>query len=246
MLMIICLAMLAAMMGCSITPTSTSTPTPTTTPQNQQPVEIISVSGPLSPINPGGPILEITLKNVGTEPVVTLAANLELDRSFIFNFDVTSSNPLLPDKTISAKLTLIGGAFSDSISYPLTINGTMQNGATFVYTKQVIIKQPVPDNPEISIAPIHEVRVSVMKSNPPQIGVYIKGGLRDGCTTFNDIEIAREGSTVNIKVTTQHPEDAVCPAIYGYFEKNINLGSEFTIGIKYTLNVNDYTTTFVY
>lgn len=246
MLMIICLAMLAAIVGCSTTPTSTLTPTPTPTPQNQQPVEIISVSGPLQPINPGGPIIEITLKNVGTESVVSLTANLELDRSFVFEFDVTPSNPLLPDKTISAKLTLIGGGFSDSLSYPLKINGTMQKGATFVYTKQVMIKQQTLNNLEISLAPIHEVEVSIMKSNPPQIGVYIKGGLRDGCTTFHDIEIAREGSTVNIKVTTQHPKDTVCPAIYGFFEKYLNLGSDFTIGTTYTLNVNDYTTTFVY
>jgi hypothetical protein len=141
-LLIVCLATLVAIVGCSTTPTSTPTPTPTPTPQNQQPIEIISVVGPLQPINPGGPIVEITLKNVGAEPVVNLAANLELNRSFAFNFDVTSSNPLLTYKTISAKLTLIGGGFSDSLSYPLTINGTMQNGATFVYTKQVKIVEP--------------------------------------------------------------------------------------------------------
>ena len=109
-----------------------------------------------------------------------------------------------------------------------------------------MISQRMLDNIETSLAPIHEVKVNIMESDPPQIGVYIKGGLRDGCTTFNDIEIAREGSTVNIKVTTQHPRDVSCPAVYNYFEKNINLGSDFTIGTTYTLNVNDYTTTFVY
>ena len=102
------------------------------------------------------------------------------------------------------------------------------------------------DDVEISLAPIHEVKVSIMKSNPPQIGVYIKGGLRDGCTTFHNVAIAREGNTVSIKVTTQHHREVFCPAIYIYFEKNINLGSDFTIGTNYTLNVNDYTTTFVY
>jgi len=109
-----------------------------------------------------------------------------------------------------------------------------------------MINQRMLNNIEISLAPIHEVKVSIMKSNPPQIGVYIKGGLRDGCTTFNDIEIAREGSTINIKVTTQHPGDVSCPAIYTYFEKDINLGSDFTVGTTYNLNVNDYTTTFAY
>jgi len=118
-------------------------PTPTPSLQNQQPIEIISVLGPLQPINPGGPIVEITLKNVAVEPVVSLTATLELIRSFNFDFDVTSSNPLLPGKSISAKLTLIGGGFNDSISYPLTINGTLQNGATFDYIKQVqIVESP--------------------------------------------------------------------------------------------------------
>ena len=175
-----------------------------------------------------------------------MTATLELGRSFVFNFDVSPAKPLLPDKTISAKLTLIGGGFSDSLAYPLTIKGTWQNGAAFSDTKQVIIKPQTPGNPEINLAPIHEVRVSLMKSNPPQIGVYIKGGLRDGCTTFHEMEITREGSTVNIRVTTQHPRDVFCPAIYTYFEKDLNLGSDFVTGTTYTLKVNDYTTTFVY
>jgi hypothetical protein len=99
---------------------------------------------------------------------------------------------------------------------------------------------------EISLAPIHEVTVSFMESYPVQVGVHIQGGLRDGCTEFHDIEITRESDTVNITVTVQHPKDKVCPAIYGYFEKYINLGSNFTTGTTYTLNVNDFTTTFTY
>ena len=80
------------------------------TPQNPQPIEIKSVVGPLQPINPGGPIVEITLKNVSIEPVVSLNAILELGHGpFNFNFDVTPSNPLMPNKSISAKKTLIGG-----------------------------------------------------------------------------------------------------------------------------------------
>jgi hypothetical protein len=117
----------------------------TSTPQNQQPIEIISVLGPLQPINPGGPIVEIILKNVAAEPVVSLAATLELSRSFDFNFNVTPSNPLLPNKSISATLTLIGGGFSDNLSYPLTINGAFQDGGTFFYTKHVQIVEPPPN-----------------------------------------------------------------------------------------------------
>ncbi len=97
---------------------------------------------------------------------------------------------------------------------------------------------------EIKLAPIDEVRVYIMESHPPQIGVYIKGGLSDGCTTFHNIEITREGNTVNIKVTVQRPIGAQCPAIYTWFEKNINLGTDFAFGAVYILKVNDYQTTF--
>jgi hypothetical protein len=98
---------------------------------------------------------------------------------------------------------------------------------------------------EIALAPIEEVTVSLLKSNPPQINVHIKGGLSSGCTTFHDIVVTREGNTVNIKVTVQHPKDMFCPAIYTTFEKDVNLGSDFAMG-TYTLNINDFTTTFNY
>ena len=109
-----------------------------------------------------------------------------------------------------------------------------------------MVNQQMLDSIEINLAPIHEVNVTILMSNPPQIGVYIKGGLRDGCTKYHDIEVAREDDIINIKVTTEHPKDVFCPAIYTYFEKDVNLGSDFTIGTTYTLNVNDYTTTFKY
>ena len=120
----------------------------TATPTGQQPIEVVSVSGPLSPINPGGPIVEVTLKNVSSEPAVSLTASLGISRAgpsntpFIFNFDVTSSNPLLPATSVSSKLTLIGGGFADNVSYPLTIEGKLQSGATFAYTEQVQIIEP--------------------------------------------------------------------------------------------------------
>jgi hypothetical protein len=97
---------------------------------------------------------------------------------------------------------------------------------------------------EIKPAPIDEVTVNILKSNPPQISVHIKGGLPDGCTTFHSIETAREGNTINIKVTVQRPKEVACPAVYTTFEKDVNLGSDFALDTTYRLNVNDYSTTF--
>jgi hypothetical protein len=105
-------------------------------------------------------------------------------------------------------------------------------------------QKPASTQIETQLARIEQVKVNILKSNPAQISVYIKGGLPDGCTTFNEIETSRTGNTSNIKVTVQHPVGVSCPAIYTNFEKDVNLGSDFAFGITYTLNVNDYSTTF--
>lgn len=147
LLSIVCMMALVVMLGCGSTQSPTSTPTPTPTTTNQQPIEIVSVLGPLSPFNPGGPTVEITLKNVSTAPIVSLTATLGLDGagpptapgSFTFTFDVTALHPLLPGRSVSDTSTLIGAGFSNSTSYPLTITGALENGATFNCTKEVQI-----------------------------------------------------------------------------------------------------------
>ena len=108
---------------------------------NQQPIEVISVLGPFQPFYPGGSTVEITLKNVSIEPVVSLTAIFTGlgPREYNFVFDVNSSNALLSDGIISDKLSLVNGAFSNNITYPLTITGTLQDGVTFSFTQAVPI-----------------------------------------------------------------------------------------------------------
>ena len=107
------------------------------------------------------------------------------------------------------------------------------------------IVNPAPEL-EIRPAPIHEVRINIAESYPPQVIVYIQGGLSDGCTTFHELNTQRSGRTIDIEVTTQRPiKSPICPDIYGLFEQNVNLGSDFTSGETYTVTVNDVTTDFV-
>ncbi len=116
---------------------------PVSASQNQEPIEITSVLGPVGPPpNPGGGAVEITLRNVGVEPVISLTATLELSESLDFIFDVSPANPLQPNRSTSTTLGLIRSGFSSNDSYPLTINATLQNGAKFVYTKLVQIVEP--------------------------------------------------------------------------------------------------------
>ncbi len=104
---------------------------------------------------------------------------------------------------------------------------------------------PAGGEKEIRLAPIHEVRVSIAESYPPQVFVYVKGGLADSCTTFHELKTERSGNTITMTVTTERPKDAICAQVYTFFERNVNLGADFTSGETYTVKVNDKTTSFV-
>ena len=101
------------------------------------------------------------------------------------------------------------------------------------------------DEVDIRLAPIHEVDIRIAESYPPQVFLYVKGGLADGCTTFHELTQERNGNTINIRITTQRPKDAMCTQVYGFFEKNLNLGSDFVSGEEYTVEVNDTTHIFI-
>jgi hypothetical protein len=138
------LGMIAVLLGaCTVGKPGETPVTPATgqsTPSGQQPIEVISVLDTYNAgqtVNPGGPTIEITLKNISSEPVVSLQVTLQESgpRTFNFDFNVTSSNPLLPNQSISAKRILIGGGFGDGIGYYLVIHGALQSGLSFAYMK---------------------------------------------------------------------------------------------------------------
>ena len=98
---------------------------------------------------------------------------------------------------------------------------------------------------ETKLAPIHELDIRFAESFPVQVFLYIKGGLADGCTKFHGIEIkSRSNNSIRVEATVERPKDAVCPAIYTFFEQNLNLGSDFKSGETYTVTVNDKRTSF--
>jgi len=114
---------------------------------SQDPVQVISVVGPVPPITPAGPAISVTLKNVAETPIISLSATLKLPSAeplvpYSFNFSVNSSNPLLQGQSVESTLTAIGAGFVTDASYPLVISGMLANGLAFNYTQQVIIVPP--------------------------------------------------------------------------------------------------------
>jgi hypothetical protein len=128
--------------------TTTSTTTLTVVSAISSPIEVVSVAGPIPPYNPGGPVVSVTLKNVGISTITALDATLGVENlgngvsgySFIFN--VSISNLLVPGQTIEETHTLIGAGFDSGVDYPLSINGTLVNGTQFSYTVQVQVVPP--------------------------------------------------------------------------------------------------------
>ncbi len=139
--MIFVIAISMVLVSCGSSKTTTTTKTTTT---SIEPIEVLSVTGPLQPANPGGPTVTITLENITALPVSSLSVvftNIGPSQ-YVFNFDVTDANPLRPDVSTSATQTLINASFSNDVLYPLTIEGTLQGGLTFNYVVQVKIVAP--------------------------------------------------------------------------------------------------------
>ncbi|GEM_PF-1544598 len=94
----------------------------------------------IPPFTPGGPIIQLTLENVGAKPITNIKAVLELDNNYTFDFtNVASSSPLIPGSYASNATMLIGGGFESGIAYPLVISG-MEGNASFVYPMKVQIQ----------------------------------------------------------------------------------------------------------
>ena len=97
-------------------------------------------------------------------------------------------------------------------------------------------------------APIVRVALRVADSSPAQYFADVTSALPDGCAKFARFAVRREGSTVFVDVFNTAPsnrEQIACTMIYGERDSAVPLGSDFTPGATYTLEVNGATQTFV-
>ena len=106
--------------------------------------------------------------------------------------------------------------------------------------------EPAPDRGRQTVpAPIDQVQVVIRESSPPQVTLNIKAGLPSGCAQRESHSFGRTGDTFTVRVLNSIPTgNVMCTMIYGTYELNIDLGSDFRPGATYTVQVNDKTTTF--
>lgn len=104
---------------------------------------------------------------------------------------------------------------------------------------------PAPAGRHTVAAPIDGLDIRVMESSPPQYMLHIGAGLPGGCAKQDSHAVSRVGDTIRVTVLNSMPAgDPPCTMIYGSYELNINLGTDFVSGSTYTVHVNDKATTF--
>jgi hypothetical protein len=101
---------------------------------------------------------------------------------------------------------------------------------------------------EIAVAaPIDELEMIVRESAPPQYAVRIVSGLPDGCHLFHQARIVERASqAIRIEVLNRRPgaDDVACTQVYGQVETIVELGTDFTPGATYVVDVNGRELTF--
>ncbi len=99
------------------------------------------------------------------------------------------------------------------------------------------------------LAPILSADVLTAESFPPQYFLEIQSSLPNGCFEFDAYDVGRDGGTIKVKVTNLKPadENIACTDQLRTVKTSVRLGSgaDFDDGTKYTVLVNDFSTTFV-
>ncbi len=107
------------------------------------PVDVLSVTGPIPPYNPGGPVVAFAFKNVGNMTITSLSATFptipaDSPGPHSTNFNVSTSSPLFPAQTVHFTTTLIGAGFASGVTYPLVLNGTLVSAAQFTTFSETV------------------------------------------------------------------------------------------------------------
>ena len=98
-------------------------------------------------------------------------------------------------------------------------------------------------------APIDGLEIDVTEGFPREYALVIRSGLPNSCVTFGDYAMVRGGTfgeAIRVEVNNLVPTDPdiVCAQVYGTVETRVPLGSDFDIGLTYTVDVNDMRLTF--
>ena len=201
--------------------------------RTEAPIEGVTLS--VRALNPPQYILEVTY---GLPDACHTLDRTDMQRSGT-EITVFLTNRVVPGDTACSEIYrsethafALGGEFDLGTTYAVRANDWRTSFTT----------EAVPVEVE---APIEDVTVHVLESDPPQYFLEIRSGVPNTCHTFDRTEMERSGreitvSVINLVVTG----DVVCAEVYRSAPHVVALGSEFAAGVTYTARVNGETLTF--
>jgi hypothetical protein len=93
-------------------------------------------------------------------------------------------------------------------------------------------------------APIDAMSVAVRAADQHVI-LSVRAGLLGGCAKQDSHAVSRAGDVVTVTVNISIPAtETVCTMIYGTYDLQLDLGTDFKTGSTYTIRVNDQKQTF--
>jgi hypothetical protein len=93
-------------------------------------------------------------------------------------------------------------------------------------------------------APIDGAEVQVRDTTPRYV-LVVKAGLPSGCAKPDTFTVSQTGNVVKVAVSNTLPTgNPVCTAIYGTYELDIDVGTNFAAGQEYRVDVNGRVVTF--
>ena len=98
----------------------------------------------------------------------------------------------------------------------------------------------------IDFADIVDVRIWADNSSPQEYFLYVVSGERTTCEHFAVFTVEHaSNTTIIVEIFNRECPTEGCAEEYTEVEHNIPLGSDFVVGVNYTVEVNDVTETFV-
>ncbi len=165
----------------------------------------------------------------------------------VINASVTNTIPVNPNTVCTLiyrtyEVTIdLGTDFVPGHEYTARVN---DQTITFV-AHGGIVPPDQSDERVVVPAPIESAEIVQVPSTPLEYVVKVVAGLPSGCAKPDDSTLTRQGNKIRIDVTNTMPAgNPICTMIYGTYELSINIGSDFTEGETYTVNVNDTIVTF--
>lgn len=113
--------------------------------------------------------------------------------------------------------------------------------ALFVYAARA--ETPASDR-RLVPAPIDATSVAVRAADQHVI-LSVRAGLPSGCAKQDSHAVSRAGEAITVTVNNSIPSaETACTMIYGTYDLQLDLGTDFRSGTTYTIRVNDRTQTF--